>query len=67
MPPYRSRAPPRLILRCWVATYLRQRGEFVALNYIPESSHLVVDTERGFAAASASIIERLRGLGHASD
>jgi uncharacterized protein len=46
-----------------VATYLRQRGEFVALNEIPQSSHLVVDTERGLEAASASITERLRSLG----
>jgi hypothetical protein len=48
-----------------VATYLRQRGEFVALNEIPQSSRLVVDTERGLEAASASITERLRSLGHA--
>ena len=46
-----------------VAIYLRQRGEFVALNEIPQSSHLVVDTERGLEAASASIIERLKSLG----
>jgi predicted kinase len=48
-----------------VATYLRQRGEFVALNEIPQSSRLVVDTERGLEAASASITERLRSLGRA--
>jgi len=46
-----------------VAIYLRQRGEFVALNEIPQSSHLVVDTERGLEAASASVIERLKSLG----
>jgi aminoglycoside phosphotransferase family enzyme/predicted kinase len=46
-----------------VATYLRQRGEFVALSEIPQSSHLVVDTERGLEAASASITERLKSLG----
>jgi uncharacterized protein len=46
-----------------VATYLRQRGEFVALNEIPQSSHLVVETERGLEAASASITERLKSLG----
>jgi len=46
-----------------VATYLRQRDEFVALNEIPQSSHLVVDTERGLEAASASITERLKSLG----
>ena len=46
-----------------VATYLRQRGEFVALNEIPQSSHLVVDTERGLEAASASITERLKSFG----
>ncbi len=46
-----------------VATYLRQRGEFVALNEIPQSSHLVVDTEGGLEAASASITERLKSLG----
>jgi uncharacterized protein len=49
-----------------VATYLRQRGEFVALNEIPESSHLVVDTERGLQAVSASITDRLRILRRAS-
>jgi uncharacterized protein len=48
-----------------VATYLRQRGEFVALNEIPQASRLVVDTERGLEAASASITERLRSLGSA--
>ena len=48
-----------------VATYLRQRGEFVALNEIPESSHLVVDTERGLEVASASITGRLKSLGRA--
>ena len=48
-----------------VATYLRQRREFVALNEIPQSSHLVVDTERGLEEASASISERLRSLGRA--
>ena len=46
-----------------VATYLRQRGEFVALNEIPQSSHLVVDTERGLEEASASITERLKSFG----
>ncbi len=46
-----------------VATYLRQRGEFVALNEIPPFSHLVVDTQRGLEAASASITERLKRLG----
>jgi hypothetical protein len=50
-----------------VATYLGQRNEFVALNEIPNSSHLVVDTERNLEAVSASIIERLRGVGRASD
>ncbi len=48
-----------------VATYLRQRSEFVALNEIPQSSHLVVDTERGLEEASASITERLKSLGRA--
>jgi hypothetical protein len=48
-----------------VATYLRQRGEFVALNEIPQASRLVVDTGRGLEAASASITERLRSLGSA--
>jgi len=46
-----------------IATYLRQRSEFVALNEIPQSFHLVVDTERGLEAASASITERLKSLG----
>ena len=50
-----------------VATYLGQRNEFVALNEIPNSSHLVVDTEQNLEAVSASIIERLRGVGRASD
>jgi aminoglycoside phosphotransferase family enzyme/predicted kinase len=49
-----------------VATYLSQRGEFVALDEIPQSRHLVVDTERGLEAASASITERLKSLGRAS-
>jgi uncharacterized protein len=48
-----------------VATYLRQRSEFVPLNEIPQSSHLVVDTERGLEEASASITERLTRLGRA--
>ena len=48
-----------------VATYLRQRGEFVALNEIPQSCHLVVDTECGLEAVSASITERLKSLGRA--
>ena len=48
-----------------VATYLRQRSEFVALNEIQQSSHLVVDTERGLEEASASITERLKRLGRA--
>ena len=46
-----------------VATYLRQRGEFVALNEIPQSFHLVVDTERGLEEASASVTERLKSFG----
>jgi predicted kinase len=46
-----------------VAIYLRQRGEFVALNELPQSSHLLVNTERGLEAASASITERLKSLG----
>jgi predicted kinase len=46
-----------------VATYLRQRSEFVALNEIPKSFHLVVDTERGLEEASASITERVKSLG----
>jgi predicted kinase len=50
-----------------VATYLDQRNEFVALNEIPNSSHLVVDMERNLEAVSASIIKRLRGVGRASD
>jgi aminoglycoside phosphotransferase family enzyme/predicted kinase len=49
-----------------VATYLRQRIEFVALSEIPTSSHLVVDTERGLEAVSASITERLKSLNRAS-
>jgi predicted kinase len=46
-----------------VTTYLRQRSEFASLKEIPDSSHLVIDTERGLEAASASIIGRLRSLG----
>jgi uncharacterized protein len=49
-----------------VATYLRQRDEFVALDEIPQSCHLVVDTERGLEAVSASITNRLKSLGHNS-
>jgi hypothetical protein len=49
-----------------VATYLRQRGEFVALDEIPQFCHLVVDTERGLEAVSASITERLKSLPTAS-
>lgn len=49
-----------------VATYLRQRGEFAALNEIPQSCRLVVDTEQGLEAASASITARLKSLGRAS-
>jgi aminoglycoside phosphotransferase family enzyme/predicted kinase len=49
-----------------VAIYLGQRGEFVAFDYIPQSCHLAVDTERGLEAASATIIERLKSLGRAS-
>jgi aminoglycoside phosphotransferase family enzyme/predicted kinase len=45
-----------------VATYLRQRGEFVALEEIPQASHLVVDTERGLEAVLESITARLRSL-----
>jgi uncharacterized protein len=45
-----------------VATYLRQCGEFVALNEIPQCAHLAVDTEQGLEAASASIIERLKSI-----
>ncbi|MGH7914848.1 MAG: AAA family ATPase, partial [Candidatus Binataceae bacterium] len=49
-----------------VSTYLRQRGEFVALEEIPKSYHLVADTERGLEAVSASITERLKALARAS-
>jgi len=45
-----------------VATYLRQRGEFAAFKEIPESCHLVVNTERGLEAVSALITQRLRSL-----
>ena len=48
-----------------VATYLRQRDEFVAFKEIPESCHLVVDTEWGLEAVSASITERLKSLDRA--
>jgi uncharacterized protein len=48
-----------------VAIYLRQRAEFAALKEIPDSSHLVIDTERGLEAASVSIVERLKSLGRA--
>jgi hypothetical protein len=43
-----------------VATYLRQRGEFVALNEIPQSSHLVVDTERDLEAASEWLVDNFQ-------
>jgi aminoglycoside phosphotransferase family enzyme/predicted kinase len=46
-----------------VETYLRQRGEFVALNEIPQLHRLVVDTERGLEAVSAAISERLKSFG----
>jgi len=49
-----------------VATYLRQRGEFVALREVPQVRHLVTDTERGLEAVSASITERLKNLGRVS-
>ena len=49
-----------------VATYLRQRGEFVALNEIPQSLRLVADTEQGLEAVSAAITGRLKGFGRAS-
>jgi predicted kinase len=49
-----------------VAIYLRQRAEFVALEDLPQSCHLVADTERGLEAVSASIGERLKSLGRAS-
>jgi len=48
-----------------VATYLRQRPEFAALQEVPDSSHLVIDTERGLEAACASIVGRLKSLGRA--
>jgi predicted kinase len=48
-----------------VAIYLRQRAEFAALREIPDSSHLVIDTERGLDAAAASIVERLKRLASA--
>jgi uncharacterized protein len=49
-----------------VATYLSQRSEFVALDEIPQSCHLVADTVRGLEAVSASITERLKSLGRVS-
>ncbi|HEY2525473.1 MAG TPA: AAA family ATPase [Candidatus Binataceae bacterium] len=49
-----------------VATYLRQRADFAALKELPDSSHMVIDTERGLDAATASIVERLKSLGGAS-
>ena len=49
-----------------VTTYLRQRGEFVALNEIPQAYHLMIDTERGLEEASASITARLKNLPRAS-
>jgi uncharacterized protein len=49
-----------------VAIYLRQRAEFVALEDVPQSCRLVVDTERGPEAVSASITERLKSLDRAS-
>ncbi|HVB81437.1 MAG TPA: AAA family ATPase [Candidatus Binataceae bacterium] len=45
-----------------VATYLRQRDEFAALSEIPQSCHLVADTERGLEAVSAAVVERLGSL-----
>ena len=45
-----------------VATYLRQRNEFVALREIPESSRLTANTERSLEALSASITERLKRM-----
>jgi predicted kinase len=49
-----------------VAIYLSQRGDFAALDEIPQSCHLVADTERGLEAMSASITERLKSLGRVS-
>jgi aminoglycoside phosphotransferase family enzyme/adenylate kinase family enzyme len=49
-----------------VATYLRQRGEFVALNEIPQSCHMVADTELSLEAVSAAITGRLKDFGRAS-
>lgn len=46
-----------------VAIYLRQREEFVPLNEIPDSLHLVIDTARGLDAAVAAITQRLRNPG----
>jgi len=49
-----------------VGTYLRQRAEFAALKEVPDSSHLVIDTERSLEAACTSIVGRLKSLGGAS-
>ena len=49
-----------------VATYLRQRAEFAALKEVPDSSHLVIDTERGLEVACTSIVGRLKSLGGAN-
>lgn len=49
-----------------VAIYLRQRGEFVALNEVPQSRRLVADTELGLEAVSAAITGRLKSFGRAS-
>jgi aminoglycoside phosphotransferase family enzyme/predicted kinase len=48
-----------------IAIYMRQRAEFVALDDVAQSCHLVVDTERGLEAVSTSIGERLKSFGRA--
>jgi uncharacterized protein len=48
-----------------IAIYMRQRAEFAALDDVPRSCHLVVDTERGLEAVSTSIGERLKSFGRA--
>jgi uncharacterized protein len=56
---------PHEVSDAGVATYLRQRGEFVALSEVPPLHRLVADTERGLEAVSAAITTRLKTLGHA--
>ncbi len=45
-----------------VAVYLRQREEFVALSEIPDSIHLVINTEAGVDEAAGHVLDCLRRI-----